>query len=72
MIKNDGTDILFRIKIHTSVPLLVDAFAYVTHAVHMAVETYGSLDIVIANAVGNFVVPAAEMSANAWKTSTSI
>lgn len=36
--------------------------------VQKAVETYGALDIMIANAAGNFVVPAAEMSVNAWKT----
>jgi NAD(P)-dependent dehydrogenase (short-subunit alcohol dehydrogenase family) len=32
-----------------------------------AVTKYGALDIMIANAAGNFVVPAAEMSPNAWK-----
>ncbi len=36
-------------------------------AVQAAVETFGALDILIANAAGNFVAPAAEMSANAWK-----
>ena len=40
----------------------------VERAVKTAVDTYGSLDIMIANAAGNFVVPAAEMSPNAWKT----
>lgn len=40
----------------------------VAAAVTMAVETFGGLDIMIANAAGNFVVPAAEMSPNAWKT----
>lgn len=44
----------------------------VASAVKAAVETYGALDIVIANAAGNFVVPAAEMSANAWKTVVDI
>lgn len=39
----------------------------VEKAVQSAVYTYGSLDIVVANAAGNFVVPAAEMSLNAWK-----
>lgn len=39
----------------------------VENAVRVAVETFGSLDVMIANAAGNFVVPAAEMSANAWK-----
>jgi NAD(P)-dependent dehydrogenase (short-subunit alcohol dehydrogenase family) len=32
-----------------------------------AIAKYGALDIMIANAAGNFVVPAAEMSPNAWK-----
>ena len=40
-------------------------------AVEAAVKTtsaaYGGLDIMIANAAGNFVVPTAEMSPNAWK-----
>jgi NAD(P)-dependent dehydrogenase (short-subunit alcohol dehydrogenase family) len=36
-------------------------------AVAQCVSTFGSLDIMIANAAGNFVVPAAEMSANAWR-----
>lgn len=44
----------------------------VAAAVKAAVDTYGALDIVIANAAGNFVVPAAEMSANAWKTVVDI
>jgi NAD(P)-dependent dehydrogenase (short-subunit alcohol dehydrogenase family) len=39
----------------------------VARAVGIAVETFGSLDIMVANAAGNFVVPAAQMSANAWK-----
>ena len=39
----------------------------IEQAVLKAVETFGSLDIVVANAAGNFVVPAAEMSVNAWK-----
>lgn len=37
-------------------------------AVAKAVEIFGSLDIMIANAAGNFVVPSASMSANAWRT----
>ncbi|HSW17543.1 MAG TPA: SDR family oxidoreductase, partial [Ramlibacter sp.] len=39
----------------------------VEHAVNAAVQAYGALDIMIANAAGNFVVPTAEMSLNAWK-----
>jgi NAD(P)-dependent dehydrogenase (short-subunit alcohol dehydrogenase family) len=41
-------------------------------AVDVAVETFGGLDIVIANAAGNFVVPFAEMSFNAWRTVVDI
>jgi NAD(P)-dependent dehydrogenase (short-subunit alcohol dehydrogenase family) len=37
-------------------------------AVAAAVARYGSLDIMIANAAGNFVVPFADMSFNAWRT----
>lgn len=33
-----------------------------------AAEKFGSVDVVIANAAGNFVVPAEDMSPNAWKT----
>lgn len=45
----------------------VRSYEDVENAVRAAVDHYGSLDIVIANAAGNFVVPAAEMSPNAWK-----
>ncbi len=45
----------------------VRSFENVRDAVQRAVEAYGSLDIMIANAAGNFVVPVAEMSPNAWK-----
>lgn len=40
----------------------------VEKAVQAAQDAYGSLDIMIANAAGNFVVPASAMSPNAWKT----
>jgi len=36
-------------------------------SVKAATDTYGGLDIMIANAAGNFFVPTAEMSPNAWK-----
>jgi NAD(P)-dependent dehydrogenase (short-subunit alcohol dehydrogenase family) len=39
----------------------------VEQAIARALETFGALDIMVANAAGNFVVPAAEMSVNAWK-----
>lgn len=40
----------------------------VESVVAKTLEHFGALDIMIANAAGNFVVPAAEMSPNAWKT----
>lgn len=40
----------------------------VQSAVTTAVDHFGKLDIVIANAAGNFIVPVAEMSFNAWRT----
>jgi len=42
-------------------------FEEVEAAVRSALDAFGSLDIVIANAAGNFIVPAAQMSPNAWK-----
>ncbi len=39
----------------------------VQNAVQQTLEKFGQLDVMIANAAGNFVVPAEEMSANAWK-----
>jgi NAD(P)-dependent dehydrogenase (short-subunit alcohol dehydrogenase family) len=44
----------------------------VEQVVEKAIETFGSLDIVVANAAGNFVVPAAEMSVNAWRVVVDI
>jgi NAD(P)-dependent dehydrogenase (short-subunit alcohol dehydrogenase family) len=41
--------------------------AQVDAAVDAAVKAFGSLDIMIANAAGNFLVPVADMSVNAWK-----
>lgn len=41
-------------------------------AVTAAVKGFGGLDIVIANAAGNFVVPVADMSFNAWRTVVDI
>lgn len=46
----------------------VRSFESVAGAVEAAVTAYGALDVMIANAAGNFVVPTAEMSPNAWKT----
>ena len=41
-------------------------------AVANAIESFGGLDIVVANAAGNFVVPFADMSFNAWRTVVDI
>jgi len=41
-------------------------------AVAAAVEGFGGLDIMIANAAGNFVVPFSDMSFNAWRTVVDI
>ncbi|MBA3042872.1 MAG: SDR family oxidoreductase [Gammaproteobacteria bacterium] len=41
-------------------------------AVDVAVTNFGSLDILIANAAGNFVVPFTDMSFNAWRTVVDI
>ena len=45
----------------------VRSYEDVEAAVRTAVDTFGALDVMVANAAGNFVVPAAEMSVNAWK-----
>lgn len=44
----------------------------VEKAVATATDAFGGLDIMVANAAGNFVVPAADMSPNAWKTVVDI
>ncbi len=41
-------------------------------AVATTAETHGGLDIMIANAAGNFMVPFADMSFNAWRTVVDI
>jgi NAD(P)-dependent dehydrogenase (short-subunit alcohol dehydrogenase family) len=45
----------------------VRRFEAVEAMVAGAVAAHGAVDIMIANAAGNFVVPSAEMSPNAWK-----
>ncbi len=52
----------------TSVKADVRNYEDVENIVKKALDTYGALDVMIANAAGNFVVPAEEMSPNAWKT----
>jgi NAD(P)-dependent dehydrogenase (short-subunit alcohol dehydrogenase family) len=37
-------------------------------AVQATVDAFGGLDITIANAAGNFIIPFADMSFNAWRT----
>jgi NAD(P)-dependent dehydrogenase (short-subunit alcohol dehydrogenase family) len=45
----------------------VRSYDAVEAAVKLTVDAYGGLDIMIANAAGNFVARTAEMSPNAWK-----
>lgn len=47
-------------------------YAAVQAAVAATQARFGGLDIMIANAAGNFVVPVAEMSPNAWKAVVDI
>lgn len=42
-------------------------YAEVEAAVQTAIDAFGSLDLMVANAAGNFVVPTAEMSPSAWQ-----
>lgn len=51
-----------------AIQLDVRDYESVSQAVAKTVEEFGGLDIMIANAAGNFVAPTAEMSANAWRT----
>lgn len=52
----------------TTVQADVRNYEDVERAVNAAVSTYGSLDILVNNAAGNFVCPTAELSPNGWKT----
>lgn len=45
----------------------VRSYDAVEQAVRTGVEHFGGVDVMIANAAGNFVVPASDMSPNAWK-----
>jgi NAD(P)-dependent dehydrogenase (short-subunit alcohol dehydrogenase family) len=40
----------------------------VKHAVQATVDSFGSLDILVNNAAGNFVCPTADLSPNGWRT----
>jgi NAD(P)-dependent dehydrogenase (short-subunit alcohol dehydrogenase family) len=51
-----------------AIQLDVREYDSVSQAVAQTVAEFGGLDIMIANAAGNFVAPTAEMSANAWRT----
>ncbi|MGR3198750.1 MAG: SDR family oxidoreductase [Paracoccus sp. (in: a-proteobacteria)] len=51
-----------------AIQLDVRDYDSVARAVEQTVAELGGLDIMIANAAGNFVAPTAEMSANAWRT----
>ncbi len=57
-----------------AMPIVADVrdFEAVVASVDAVVSAYGHLDIVIANAAGNFIVPSAEMSPNAWKSVVEI
>lgn len=55
-----------------AITLDVRDYDNVSEAVGEAVSQFGGLDIMIANAAGNFVVPSAEMSSNAWRTVVDI
>jgi NAD(P)-dependent dehydrogenase (short-subunit alcohol dehydrogenase family) len=46
----------------------VRSYEEVAGAMDAAARAFGGLDIVVANAAGNFLAPAREMSINAWKT----
>lgn len=55
-------------------PLTLDVRIYedVEAAVARTVAEFGALDVMVANAAGNFVVPTAEMSPRAWRTVVDI
>jgi NAD(P)-dependent dehydrogenase (short-subunit alcohol dehydrogenase family) len=63
---SDGGGCAIGVQVDVRQPETVQA------AIDAAVATFGNLDIVIANAAGNFVVPFAEMSFNAWRTVVDI
>jgi NAD(P)-dependent dehydrogenase (short-subunit alcohol dehydrogenase family) len=64
-LRNSGAQIL-AVAADVREPEAVNA------AVSAAVERFGGLDILIANAAGNFVVPFSDMSFNAWRTVVDI
>lgn len=67
----DGAKATFRSTGHTDVVTFsadVRNYDQVAAAVDATVETFGSLDILVNNAAGNFFCPTAELSPNAWRT----
>jgi NAD(P)-dependent dehydrogenase (short-subunit alcohol dehydrogenase family) len=56
----------------TAIPTDVRNYEAVEAMVAAALATYGAVDIMMANAAGNFVVPSAEMSPNAWRVVVDI
>ncbi len=50
------------------IPTDVRNFDAVQSAVDKAVSVFGSLDILVNNAAGNFIAPTAELSPNGWRT----
>ncbi len=51
-----------------TVPADVRNYDQVAAAVDVIAERFGSLDILVNNAAGNFFCPTAELSPNAWRT----
>ena len=56
----------------TAIQTDVRNYEAVEAMVEGAVAAYGAVDVMMANAAGNFVVPSAEMSPNAWRTVVEI
>jgi NAD(P)-dependent dehydrogenase (short-subunit alcohol dehydrogenase family) len=65
---------LIRVAGGQALPVVADVRdeAAVQDAVATTVSQFGGLDILIANAAGNFVLPFANMSFNAWRTVVDI
>ena len=70
----DGAVEALRARGGDAIAVQTDVRDYVAveNAVNKAIQHFGSLDIMVANAAGNFYVPAAGMSVNAWKVVVDI